>query len=95
MPCGLIVNELLSNALKHAFPDGRQGEIDIALKPGRGETIELMVCDTGVGLPEGLDVAKTETLGLTIVNALIEQLNAEMVLRRAQGTCYRISFERE
>ena len=93
VPCGLIVNELLSNALKHAFPDGREGRIEIMLKPGQRGMLELRVCDDGAGLPEGLDPEKTDTLGLTIVNALVEQLDGEMVLERTRGTCVRISFE--
>lgn len=92
VPCGLIVNELLSNALKHAFSNGRGGRIEISLTPGQGKMLELGVCDDGKGLPESLDLERVETLGLTIVNALVEQLGGEMVLDRTQGTCFRISF---
>ncbi len=92
VPCGMITNELLSNALKHAFPKGGRGQIEITLQPFQGRMLELKVCDNGLGLPEELDVEKTETLGLTIVKALVEQLDGEMVLDRSRGTCFRIRF---
>jgi len=94
VPCGLIVNELLSNALKHAFPNDREGRLEIALKSGQGRKLELKVCDDGVGLPDSVDLQKADTLGLKIVNALVEQLDGEMVLDRAKGTCFRITFAR-
>ena len=94
VPCGLIVNELLSNALKYAFPNDTEGRIEISLKPGKENKLELIVCDDGVGLPDHMELEKAETLGLTIVNALVEQLSGEMVLDRAQGTCFRLTFPR-
>ena len=94
VPCGLIVNELLSNALKHAFPDGREGRIEVSLKPVQGNILQLGVCDDGVGLPESVDFESAETLGLTIVNSLVGQLTGEMVLDRTQGTCFRVRFTR-
>jgi len=95
VPLGLIINELLSNALKHAFPKGRCGQIDITLQPHQGRVQELTVCDNGRGLPEDINVDKAETLGLTIVSALVDQLDGEMVVERSRGTCFQVRFERE
>ena len=72
IPCGLVINELVSNSLKHAFPQDRRGEIMVALRStnGDGDDLELRVGDNGVGLPEDLDVRNTESLGLRIVTIL-------------------------
>jgi two-component sensor histidine kinase len=96
IPCGLIVNELVSNALKHAFPlqDHQVGEIHISMHsvPGQDGQIELVVCDNGVGLPVDVEVAEAKTLGLTMVNLLSRQLRAELEVHRNQGTSVRITF---
>lgn len=95
IPCGLIVNELVSNALKHAFPPGRAGEISISLRPvdeGDGE-LELVVSDDGVGLEEGLDFRNTGSMGLYLVVNLVErQLGGRIELDRTAGTEFRITF---
>lgn len=92
IPCGLIINELVSNSLKHAFPDGREGEIVIALKRVEGG-IELRVADNGVGIPEELDFKKTRSLGLRLVTILAEdQLQGSIELKRDGGTDFRITF---
>jgi PAS domain S-box-containing protein len=92
IPCGLIVNELVSNALKHAFPDARQGEISIRLHTGDDGMIRLTVADNGVGLTAGLDFTKTETLGLQLVNMLTKQLRGRIELSGEHGTLWAISF---
>jgi PAS domain S-box-containing protein len=74
IPCGLIINELVTNSLKHAFPGNRQGEIRVLFTTGDGGQISLKVADNGVGLPPGLDFTKTPTLGLQLVNMLTRQL---------------------
>jgi two-component sensor histidine kinase len=61
IPCGLILNELISNALKYAFPGGRKGEIRLELRKLEGGEIRLRVSDDGVGLPEGFDPGRTDT----------------------------------
>jgi two-component sensor histidine kinase len=92
IPCGLIVNELVSNALKHAFPEARAGELHIDLRPVEGNGYALEVEDDGVGLPEGLDFRKTETLGMQIVNTLVEQISGRLTLDRQRGTAFRLEF---
>ena len=93
IPCGLIVNELVSNSLKHAFPEGRSGEIGIALH-SRDNCVELMVSDNGVGIPENFDFKTSETLGLRLVTILAEdQLDGEITLNRTRGTEFCITFE--
>jgi two-component sensor histidine kinase/DNA-binding NarL/FixJ family response regulator len=92
VPCGMILNELISNALKHAFPKGRTGVIKIGLKQGTGGTIELRVADDGVGFPEELDFRKPESFGLQLVNLLADQLDATFELDRGNGTAFAVSF---
>jgi PAS domain S-box-containing protein len=93
IPCGLIVNELVSNALKHGFPEGRSGELDIDLRQVEGDGYVLQVKDDGVGFPEGLDFRKTETLGMQIVNTLVSQIDASIDLAREKGTQFTIHFQ--
>ena len=92
IPCGLLLNELISNCLKHAFPEGRSGKIIIALHSDNEGTFTLMVSDDGIGFPETLDFRSTGTLGLQLVSALTNQLDANMELDRARGTAFRIAF---
>ena len=94
IPCGLIINELISNSLKHAFPDGRAGEISVSMRPVKGSEIELVVSDNGIGLPEDLDFRKAETLGLQLVSTLVEQIGGTMELEREGGTTVKIRFVR-
>ncbi len=89
---GLIINELVSNSLKHAFPGERQGKIRIAMAPGEEGMIRLTVRDDGVGIPEGLDIAKTSTLGLQIIAMLTEQLDGTLSVERDNGTVVTIDF---
>jgi PAS domain S-box-containing protein len=92
VPCGLIINELVSNCLKHAFPAGRGGTIVIGLHPYE-DKIELVVKDNGVGLPENVDLDDIKSLGLRLVTILAEdQLDGEISLDRRGGTEVRIRF---
>lgn len=91
IPLGLIVNELVSNSMKHAFPDGRNGEIDIDFYL-KDDVYSLNVCDNGIGFPEDLDFRKTESLGLQLVNTLSGQIDATVELDRSQGTDFIIKF---
>ncbi|SNQ60116.1 MASE3 domain-containing protein [Candidatus Methanoperedens nitratireducens] len=94
IPCGLIINELVTNSLKHAFPDGRAGEIKIALHRTDDTEIELIVGDNGIGFPEDVDFRKTESLGLQLVTLLVNtQLEGEIKLNRSQGTEFQIKFK--
>jgi two-component sensor histidine kinase/integral membrane sensor domain MASE1 len=92
VPCGLLVNELLTNSLKHAFPQGGAGQIQIELHRLTEEQIVLKVCDTGVGLPAGVDLQKTNSFGLQLVRILAGQLHATIDLARHPGTTYTITF---
>jgi len=92
LPCGLIVNELLSNALKHAYPDGQGGEILVQLHAiGEGRYL-LVIGDDGLGFPDHLDFRHTRSLGLRLVNTLVDQLEGEIRLDTRQGTRFEISF---
>jgi PAS domain S-box-containing protein len=94
IPCGLIVNELVSNSMKYAFPEGRTGNLAVRLDIGDDDRIALTIEDNGVGLPPDLDFRATETLGLQLVNMLVKQLHGEIELEKGQGTIFRITFRR-
>jgi two-component sensor histidine kinase len=93
IPCGLIINELLTNSLKHAFPEGKEGEIKIAVHSRNENTIELVVGDNGTGISEDVDFRTTKSLGLQLVTMLAEnQLHGEIILDRSKGTEFTITF---
>ena len=92
IPCGLIINELVSNSLKHAFSGGREGEICIELRADDDGRSTLIVSDNGVGFPEDLDFRNTESLGLQLVNMLTRQLEGTIELDRSDGTAVKITF---
>ncbi len=108
VPCGLIINELVSNALKHAFPPGGAGEVCIRMAPVEGDGAgdgpavngaarggkwyELCVSDNGTGFPDGVDFRHTESLGLKLVCTLTEQLSGTISLQRGAGTRFTIRF---
>jgi len=91
IPCGLILNELLINSLKHAFPNSRKGEIYVDFNRDDGR-FNIVVADNGVGFPAGLDFRKTESLGLQLVNTLTDQLGGTIELDSSSGTKFRIAF---
>ena len=93
IPMGLIVSELVSNSLKHGFPEGKTGSIAISLCYVDGNELELVVSDDGVGMPMDLEEIGSETLGLSLVKSLADQLHAEMRLNRAQGTRFSLRFK--
>jgi PAS domain S-box-containing protein len=90
--CGLIINELISNALKYAFVEGAAGEIRINFQSSDRGKLILVVSDNGIGLPENFELQKTESLGLQIVQALTNQLQGEIEIERNNGTEFRITF---
>lgn len=94
IPCGLIANEIVSNALKYAFPEDTKGEVFISIKE-KGNTIELIIADNGVGLPDELDYQNSESLGLQLVYTLAEQLNASISVTIDKGTKYLITFDKQ
>jgi two-component sensor histidine kinase len=92
IPCGLIINELFSNVLKHAFPKGRPGEVLIDLFQQSSQELTLLIKDNGVGLPIGMDFKNTDSLGLQLVNALVDQLGGAIEFEGRVGTTFRITF---
>jgi PAS domain S-box-containing protein len=92
IPCGLIINELVSNALKYAFPADRCGEIAITLHASSDRAVNLVVRDNGVGLPAEFELAHTDSLGLKLVRDLVQQLEGKLMLNRQAGTEFRITF---
>jgi two-component sensor histidine kinase len=92
IPCGLVVNELISNALKHAFRDGRTGKISVGLAPEPDGRAMLSVSDDGVGIPVDLDLAQTTTLGLQLVTLLTDQLRGQLEIQRANPTRFILRF---
>jgi PAS domain S-box-containing protein len=92
IPCGLIINEIVSNALKYAFPTGSSGEISVELTPITDDKFLLIVRDDGVGLPENFDWRNSNSLGLKLVNDLTRQLDGTIEVDTSQGTTFRITF---
>jgi len=91
IPLALILNELLTNSLKHAFTDGKGGEIRVELKK-YNKNYQLSVSDNGIGFPKDLDYHDTDTLGMLIVNSLTDQIDGELNLERNHGTKFTITF---
>ncbi|MDI3549541.1 MAG: hypothetical protein PWQ15_643 [Methanobacterium sp.] len=91
IPLGLILNELLTNAMKYAFPEERYGTIAVKFYK-KDEEYVMKVDDDGIGLPSDLDIDKTDTLGLQLVKNLIEQIDAEINIQVDQGTHITIKF---
>ena len=94
IPLGLIVNELVSNSMKHAFPNDKSGEINIEFKSNKG-IYTMIVADNGVGFPVDYDIENTDTLGLRIVNSLTEQIEGKITIERVNGTKFTIVFREE
>jgi len=92
--CGLIINELVSNSLKYAFPAHEEGVISITTRLVNKNTIDMVIGDDGIGIPEDLDFRNTETFGLQLITGLVEhQLAGEIEINRSVGTEFRIRFE--
>ncbi len=92
VPCGLIINELLTNAFKYAFPDNRKGILSVHLKK-TDDTYTLTIKDDGVGLPEGFDYERSNTLGLQLVNVLTGQLDGSLQIKPDKGTEAVVTFK--
>ncbi len=92
IPCGLIINELVINAMKHAFPQGRAGEIVVSAEALEGGKVMLVVNDNGIGLPENLDFTRSKSLGLQLVNTLTGQLLGKVSAERNDGTRFVVRF---
>ncbi len=92
VPCGLIINELVSNALKHAFPQDEQGTITIQITEQPNHELTLTVADNGIGLPKTLTVDHSQTLGLRMVKTLTRQISGTLTIHREAGTSFQICF---
>ena len=93
IPCGLIINELISNSLKHAFTDSLYGVISISLHKNKNHYIEIIIRDNGIGLADNIGWNTTPSLGLSLVYDLVtEQLEGSITIERNQGTIFNIQF---
>ena len=96
IPCGLIVNELVSNVLKYAFKGRGEGDFYLRVQEAKG-VVEIEVADNGVGLPENFHDKKNDSLGIYLIYALIEQLGGEIKIESTsdgrEGSSFLISFE--
>jgi two-component sensor histidine kinase len=92
VPCGLILNELITNALRHAFPNGRQGSIHIRCERVDAGHLRFEVADDGVGLPPDLDVNRCQSMGLQLVNALAAQLDAQLEVNTHGGASFKVTL---
>jgi len=91
IPCGLIINELVSNAFKHAFPDGESGKIHVKLD-NKLDRYTIVVKDNGIGIPDDVDIGNTKTLGLQLVNDLVNQIDGSYEIQSDGGTVFKIAF---
>jgi two-component sensor histidine kinase len=91
IPCGLVINELVSNVMKHAFTPGEKGDLNINLS-SYNENLVLIIKDNGIGFPSSIDFKNTETLGLKLVNTLVDQINGKIEITADNGTEIRITF---
>ena len=90
--CGLIINELVLNAIKYAFPSGREGKISIQAYQDQGSECTLIIRDNGIGFPEDIDFHHPETLGLQLVHTMVQQLKGRIELDRSDGTRIKMVF---
>jgi two-component sensor histidine kinase len=93
LPFGLLISEVVSNSLKHAFPQGRGGEVSVFLRQHSDKTISLILSDDGIGMPRELDWTTTRSLGLRLVRALAQQLRGTLEIRSEGGTEVRLTFQ--
>jgi len=92
LPLGLLISEVISNSLKHAFPEGRRGEVRIQMRRQSTDSVLLLLSDNGIGLPSELDWKTSRSLGLRLVRALAKQLRADLEIRSQDGTEVKLLF---
>ncbi len=92
IPCGLIIQELVSNALNHAFPKEREGDVVVQMKAKRCCPTQLIIKDNGIGLPAGVDFSRAKTLGFRLVKDFVKQIEGTIDLKTSPGTQFTISF---
>lgn len=95
IPCGLIVNELMTNILKHAFPEGQRGSVLLSLHETEDEMLVLVVHDDGVGIRDDIDILHSDTLGMVLITLLVQQIGGTIALDRQKGTSFTIKFKRQ
>jgi two-component sensor histidine kinase len=95
VPCGLVVNELITNAFKHAFPGDRPGHVVATLHREPDDRVVLSISDDGIGFPDGLDIAQTTTLGLQLVGLLADQVDAEVTIHHVNPTRFELRLPLE
>ena len=94
VPCALVLNELISNSLKHAYRDGEQGTISISMQQSDDDTILMRVRDNGAGIPEEIDIGRTKSLGLKLARNIVnKQLNGKIKIIRNKGTEFIVEFK--
>jgi two-component sensor histidine kinase len=93
IPCGMLVSELVTNALKHAFPGERRGSLLVRLERVRPTRLQLVVEDDGIGLASGFPDESSQSLGLDLVAIFAKQLEAELVVQKERGTRFQLTFE--
>ena len=92
IPCGLIVNELVSNALKHGFPNDRSGTVLVEIRENADQVVELSISDDGQGIALDKDLGKSESLGLQLVHLLTRQLHGHLDVHRSNPTRFTLTF---
>ncbi|MHA1395680.1 MAG: sensor histidine kinase, partial [Promethearchaeota archaeon] len=92
IPFGMLLNEIITNALKHAFPGKNKGELSIRLYRDGNKRIRLYVADNGNGIPEDVDLNNPETMGLQLINDLTHQLDGEIKIKSDNGTRINLIF---
>ena len=92
VPCGLVINELVSNVLRHAFPENRGGEVEVDFGRGSGSEVVLSVSDNGIGLPDSFNLPSTSTLGMQLLSLPADQLGGEMGIRPANPARFSLRF---
>jgi two-component sensor histidine kinase len=92
VPCALVVNELVTNSLKHAFPRGRRGIVDISLCTGERRKVILTVADDGIGLPQTVNLSAPTSLGMDLVSRWVDQLQGKFKVSRKGGSSFTIEF---
>ena len=91
IPLGMLINEIVSNALKHAFTDVDLPELSISLVRGISDELILTIADNGIGLPEESEINQNDSIGFLLINGLVQQIDGKMEIRRENGTEYRIT----
>ena len=92
IPCGLLIDEMVANSLKYAFPNRRSGKINIELHSDKHNKFTLIVSDNGIGIPKDVDTEKASTFGMQLIKYLTKQLKGTIELDRNHGTRYKLQF---